>query len=173
MPIDLKYYTAEWRAMRKERLQVAGFCCESCGIRDRSIRESSQGEPYMVYLSIAHRNQYETWKEDAETMVLCQRCHRRFDRQFRRKGGTREMVPIGYALLYVEHRGRKVLAGMSRTLDQLCEMVSVLPSPSVFEVQLVVLLAVVGNGHYVKEADGSFSVVAEYASCTGLASHFL
>jgi hypothetical protein len=127
----------------------------------------------MVYLSIAHRNQYETWKDDAETMVLCQRCHRRFDRQFRRKGGTRETVPIGYALLYVEHRGRKVLAGMSRTLDQLCEMVSVLPSPSVFEVQLVVLLAVVGNGHYVKEANGSLAVVAEYASCAGLVSHFL
>src|SRR5436309_12302206 len=136
MPFDLKCYTPEWRLFRQERLQAANFCCEGCGVRDGTVRESAQGEPYMVYLSIAHCNQYETWKADAETMVLYQRCHRRYDRQFRRKPGARDSTPIGHAALYVQYRGRKVLAGMTRTLEQLHEMVAVLPAPSDVEIQL-------------------------------------
>src|SRR5947209_20288162 len=109
MTVDMKRYTPEWRSFRKERLRLANICCEVRGIADRAVRENAEGESYMVYLSIAHCNQYETWKVDAETMVLCQRCHRRYDRQFRRKPGARDAVPIGYAALYIEYRGHKAL----------------------------------------------------------------
>lgn len=171
MPIDVRCYTPEWRAFRKERLQQAKSRCEVCGIADRAVRENAEGESYMVYLSIAHCNQYETWKADAETMVLCQRCHRRYDRQFRRKPGARDAVPIGYAALYIQYRGRKALAGMTRTLDQLAAMVAALPSGTELEIQLVMLLAVVGNGLYIRHSPDSLVVVAEYGSCIGLAAH--
>lgn len=168
MPVDMKCYTPEWRAFRKERLREAGNRCEECKTPDRSVRESVEGEPYMVYLSIAHRNQYETWKVDAETMVLCQRCHRRYDRQFKRKVGPNDLTPIGYAALYFDYRGRKTLVGMSRTVEQLRDMIAVLPSGADIEIQLVVILAVVGNGHYRKQTNGSLTLIAEYGSCVGL-----
>ncbi len=169
MPIDSKLYPPEWRAMRAEKLKAVGFRCEECGIVDRAIQESSQGNPYMVHLSIAHCRQYETWKKDAETMVLCQRCHRRYDRQFRRKSGTRYHTPIGYASVYVEYHGRSVLAEMARTFDELRDVVAALPVGSEIEIHLVVILAVVGNGHYRKGVDGSLVVIAEYGCCIGLA----
>lgn len=170
MPIDLRCYTPEWQAFRKERLKQAGFRCEGCGVADRSVRENAHGDLYMVYLSIAHCQQYETWKVDADTMVLCQRCHRRYDRQFRRKPGMRDQSPIGSASLYVEYRGGKVLAGMSRTVEQLRAMLLTVPVHTPIEIQLVVLSAVVGNGLYHMGRDGSVEVVKEHGCCVGLAS---
>lgn len=162
-------YTADWRASRQEKIKQAGGRCQSCGVDDRSIRENVKDKsPYIVYLSIAHKNQYETWKEDAETMVLCQRCHRRYDRQFRRRSGPRHNTPVGYASIYTEHRGRKVLVEMTRTLDELRDVVAALPPGSSIEIQLIIILAVVGNGHYVKQEDGSLSMLAEYGACVGL-----
>src|SRR5256885_7718374 len=99
--------------------------------------------------------QYETWKKDAETMVLCQRCHRRYDRRFRRKAGRRYLTPVGYASLSIQ-QGRQashVLVGMARTFDELRDMVAALPEMSPFDLQLVMNAAIVGNGHYYKEAD--------------------
>src|SRR6266571_1629429 len=108
--------------------------------------------PYMVYLSIAHKNQYETWKKEAETMVLCQRCHRRYDRQFRRKAGRRYLTPVGYARLSVVQGKNRHLVGPARTFDELRDMVAALPD-SEFEIHLVMNLAIVGNGLYRKVND--------------------
>src|SRR6266516_5832025 len=95
-------YPPQWRAIRRAKLAQANYRCEECGVRHRSVRQNTRtGEDYTVYLSIAHRNQYVTWKKDAETMVLCQRCHRRYDRRFRRKAGRRYLTPVGYASLSV------------------------------------------------------------------------
>lgn len=164
-----KLYPPEWEVMRREKLQRAGYRCEVCGVRDRSIQQNTRtGQPYMVHLSIAHKNQYETWKQEAETMVLCQRCHRRYDRQFRRKGGRRMYTPVGYASLYVEQGSRKALAGQARTLDELRDLVASLPPSTDFEIQLVMTLAIVGNGYYRKEHEG-FTVLREYGACDGLA----
>ena len=168
MPIDLRTYTPEWQAFRKERLRQAGHRCESCGVADRSVRESAQGDLYMVYLSIAHCPPSETWKAEAETMVLCQRCHRRYDRQFRRKGSSRDMSPIGYASLYIDYRGGKVLAGMSRTVEQLRDMLLTVPVHTMVEIQMVALQTVVGNGDYRVDKDGTVEVVAEHGACVGL-----
>ena len=169
MPFDLSLYPPDWKPRRLERLAQANNCCENCGVRQGDFRENTRnGDLYKVYLSIAHKNQYETWKEDAETMVLCQRCHRRFDRQFRRKAGTRYNTPIGYASVYIEHRGRKVLVHMSRTFDELRDVLAALPCPASIEIHLIVLLAVVGNGHYQKETDSTLTLISEYGACAGL-----
>src|SRR5690348_16363670 len=81
---EAELYPPEWRAMRREKLAQANYRCEACGVEHLAVRQNTRtGTPYLVYLSIAHKQQYETWKKEAETMVLCQRCHRRYDRQFR------------------------------------------------------------------------------------------
>ena len=123
-------YPPEWQAMRQQKLAEAGFRCQECGVKHRSRQHNRRGEEYMVYLSIAHCKQYETWKKDAETMVLCQRCHRRYDRQFRRKAGRRYLTPVGYASVYVQQGAASVLVGMARTFDELRDMVAALPDCS-------------------------------------------
>ncbi|GHO93040.1 hypothetical protein KSF_030880 [Reticulibacter mediterranei] len=169
MPFNPAIYPADWKPNGKEKKLKAGNVCEGCGAPNRSIAENLQThEPYMVHLSIAHKRQYETWKEDAETMVLCQRCHRRFDRKFRRKGGRRYHTPVGYASVYIEYKGQRVLVEMAKTLDDLRDVIAALPDPVDIEIQLVVILAVVGNGHYRKE-EGDLLTIAEYGACIGLA----
>jgi hypothetical protein len=163
---EAELYPAEWRAIRREKLEHAGYRCEHCGVKHLSIQQSRKGTPYMVYLSIAHKNQYETWKKDAETMVLCQRCHRRYDRQFRRKAGRRSFTPVGYARLSVEQGKRQHLVGMARTFDELRDMVATLPDGE-FDIHLVMNEAIVGNGLYHK-IDDKVRVIREYGACQGL-----
>jgi len=168
MPFESELYPAQWRAIRHERLQRAGYCCEECGVRHLSIRQNTRtGSDYMVYLSIAHKQQYQTWKKDAETMVLCQRCHRRYDRQFRRKGSTKMYTPVGYAKVYVQSDENEALAGMPRTYAELRDVVLALPDGAQFEVQLVMNVAIVGNGVYRKDGD-QIEVIAEYGACQDL-----
>jgi hypothetical protein len=159
-------YPPEWRAIRREKLERAGYRCEQCGIKHLDVQQSLKGTPYMVYLSIAHKNQYETWKKDAQTMVLCQRCHRRYDRQFRRKAGRRSLTPVGYARLSVAQGKSRPLVGMARTFDELRDMVAALPDGQ-FEIHLVMNLAIVGNGHYRKDGDQVTSL-REHGACVGL-----
>jgi hypothetical protein len=153
--------------MRQAAIEAAGYRCQLCGIRQWAIREGREGKPCVVYLQLCHKNQYETWKDDAETMVCCQWCHRRYDRKFRRKAGTRHRTPVGYASVYLEDRGRKVLVEMVTTLDELRDVVAALPSSALVEIQLVMILAVVGNGYYHKQGD-ELVATAEYGACMGL-----
>ena len=159
-------YPPQWRAIRREKLERAGYRCEQCGVKHLDIQQSRKGMPYMVYLSVAHKNQYETWKKEAETMVLCQRCHRRYDRQFRRKAGRRYLTPVGYARLSVEQGKKKTLVGQARTFDELRDMVATLPNTT-FEIHLVMNLAIVGNGLY-RKIDDQVTVIREYGACLGL-----
>jgi len=100
-------------------------------------------------------------------MVLCQRCHRRYDRQFRRKGLVKSYTPVGYAKVYTETEDKEVLAGMPRTYAELVDVVAALPADAEFSVQLVMNVAIVGNGLYRKTEDGVL-VLAEYGACQGL-----
>lgn len=169
---DARLYPAEWRVLRRQRLEEAGHCCQECGAAHRSVQKNTRtGEDYMVYLSIAHKQQYQTWLPDAEVMVLCQRCHRRYDRQFRRKGGARTYTPISRVDVYVQDGGRSVLAAEARTYDELRDIVAALPEQTGFEVHMVMHMAIVGNGLYVKEEQGGMvKVLAEYGACAGLAA---
>src|SRR5438552_2157189 len=125
---EAELYPPQWRAIRREKLTQVNYYCEACGVKHLAIRENTTtGDPYIVYLSIAHKRQYETWKRDADTMVLCQRCHRRYDRQFRRKAGRRYLTPIGYARVYVEYGSKLSPAGPACTFDDLRDIVAALP----------------------------------------------
>ncbi len=170
MPFESEFYPAEWRATRRAKLQAADYSCQECGVKDRTVQHNTRtGEPYLVYLSIAHKKQYQTWMKDAETMVLCQRCHRRYDRQFARKGGTRTYTPIGYVKVFVQlDRGREVLAGEVKTYDELRAMVAAFPADTDFTCLSVINLAVVGNGSYTKQDDMTITLHSEHGACVGL-----
>ena len=170
MPFESELYPPEWHATRRAKLKAANYCCEECGVKDRTIQHNTRdGQPYLVYLSIAHKQQYQTWMRDAETMVLCQRCHRRYDRQFVRKGGTRTYTPIGYIKVFVAlERGREVLAGMAKTYDELRAMVAAFPDRTDFTCLSVINLAVVGNGSYTKQDETTITLHSEHGACVGL-----
>ncbi len=168
MTFVAELYPPYWRAMRRVKLEQANYRCQECGVEHLSMRQNLKtGEDYLVYLSVAHKNQYQTWLKDAETMVLCQRCHRRYDRQFRRKGKARTFTPIGYARLYIEQDGRPTLVEMPTTYAQLRDVVDSLPDGTQFEVYLDINDAIVGNGSYVRRGD-KIEVLREYGACLGL-----
>ena len=167
MPFISEMYPPRWRALRRTKLEQAGYCCQECGVKHLSLRQNTKtGENYLVYLSIAHKKQYQTWLKEADTMVLCQRCHRRYDRQFRRKGVERTQTPIGYARLYLHEGDRLVLAQMTTTYADLRDLVDSLPDGTEFEVHLSMNGAIVGNGSYVRCGD-AIEVLSEYGACVG------
>ncbi len=169
MPFESELYPPEWRATRQAKLKAANYRCEECNVKDRTIQLNRNKEPYIVYLSIAHKKQYQTWMKDAETMVLCQRCHRRYDRQFRRKTGARTHAPIGCIKVFVElENGGEVLAEYARTYDELRRVVSSLPEHTDFTCLAEINGAVVGNGAYTKINNDKIILHTEYGACAGL-----
>ncbi len=171
MSFQRKFYPEEWDRLREADLRWVGGCCEVCGVKDRTVlynpkkvsEDYPQGMPYMVYLSRAHKHQYQTWLFEAETMMLCQACHRRFDRRFRRKR-VNLYQPIGVALLRVRHRGRWVLAADAHWVHDLLDVVLSLPVGTEFELCLEVMTWRVGRGRYRKE-QGGVTVVSEQGAC--------
>ena len=166
MPFQAELYPSDWEKKRKERLDQAGYRCEECGVPQHAIQTNTRtGTPYMVYLSLAHKNQYETWKSDAEIRVLCQRCHRRYDRQFRRRAGARRRhTPFVYIAIFIEYQGRETLAGMPHTYDEFDDILAVLPSGSI-KLQMAMICQVIGEGCYLKREDGTYHKVEEYGTC--------
>ena len=159
-------YPPRWRALRRTKLAQAGYCCQECGVEHLSTRQNTKtGEDYLVYLSIAHKKQYQTWMKEAETMVLCQRCHRRYDRQFRRKGKARTFAPVGYAKVLVEDDGKEVVAGVFTTYRDLRDLIDALPNGTPFGLHLVMNMAIVGNGSYLKHSDDDIAIEREYGAC--------
>jgi hypothetical protein len=169
MPFNKLLYPPDWDALRDVKLKEAGYRCQECGVTEQSERISTRtGRKYLVYLSVAHKRLYETWKRDAETMVLCQLCHRRYDRQFSRKGGyLMTRTPLGYAKVYASLDGQRVLVGMPQTYSDLSALVLVLPDTAEFEVQLVMHFEVVGGGYFQRE-EGRNTVLEEYGVCQRL-----
>lgn len=168
MPFIAELYPPYWRSLRRARLEQAGYCCQACGVKHLSVRQNLKtGEDYLVYLSIAHKKQYQTWVQEAEVMVLCQRCHRRYDRQFVRKGKARTFTPIGVARVYIEQDGQPVLVDMPVTYNGLRDVIDSLPSGTEFEIYLEMNDAVVGNGRYRRRGE-RVDIVEVYGACVGL-----
>ena len=161
MPFQRKFYPEIWDYLRDQDLKGCGGCCEGCGVPDRSILFNEKkvtegwpdGMPFMVYLSRAHKEQYQTWIFEAETMMLCQVCHRRFDRRFRRKKNTQRQ-PVGVVLVRVWYRGRWTLAADAHWVHDLLDIVAALPIGTDFELLVDVMTCRVGSGRYRKEAGG-------------------
>src|SRR2546421_9903594 len=105
-----QFYPEGWSKTRKEALERAHYRCELCHVKQGARRRNVKDDkPYIVYLSVCHRLFYETWKQDADTIVLCQRCHNRFDSLFRRRYKFSQQTPIGYAELYIYEYEKAVL----------------------------------------------------------------
>ncbi len=102
-------------------------------------------------------------------MVFCQRCHRRYDRQYRRKTGARTHAPIGYIKVFVEREnGKNVLVEYARTYDEVRQIVSSLPDETDFTCLAQMNGAVVGNGAYTKINNDNITLHNEYGACVGL-----
>jgi len=161
-------YPPRWRELRRVKLEQVGYCCQECGVPHLSLRQNTKtGDDYLVYLSIAHKKQYQTWMKEADTMVLCQRCHRRYDRQFRRKGKARTFAPVGYAKVLVAADGSEVVAGVLTTYADIRDLIDALPDGVPFALHLVMNMAIVGNGSYLKQSAEAIEIVSEYGACVG------
>ncbi len=166
MKVRRKYYPPDWDTeMRVEALERADYCCEDCGVQDCSVAVNPNkkhplfpdGQPHMVHLSVAHKNEYQTWNRDAETLVLCPGCHGRFDSHNRRKDAGKERVPIGFVTVKVFHRGRWALAATPWSYNELYRVVSALEVGTEFEMAFEIAMQSVGLGRYRK---GPLGVVA-------------
>src|SRR5438128_8931460 len=95
-----QFYPDNWHQTRKKALERANSHCELCHVQEGTRRRNVKTDkPYIVYLAVCHCLFYETWKQDADTIVLCQRCHNRFDKLFRRRYKISQQTTIGYAML--------------------------------------------------------------------------
>lgn len=166
-----------WQVMREEALVRAGHCCEMCGLPDASLafNESRphpfypQGTPYHLYLQLAHQQQYQTWNRDAETLILCPSCHRKFDAQHPRKKAVKRNAPIGLVVLWVWYKGERCLAAEARFYDDLFQSVAAFSTGFLFEIEAELLTCVVGRGRYRRVA-GGVEVVRESGVCRSFGS---
>lgn len=166
-----------WEVMRDEALERAGYRCEMCGLPDASegFNERKphpfypQGKPYYIYLQLCHKQQYQTWNRDAETMMLCPACHRTFDARYPRKERVKRSAPVGLVVLWVWYKGERCLAAEARYFDDLFQTVAAFSTGFLFEMEAEMLTCVVGRGRYRRMNDG-IEVVRETGACKSFGS---
>lgn len=131
-----KFYPPDWESvMRREAFEQAGYCCQDCGVQDCTVVVNPgkehplypDGRPYMVHLTLAHRNEYETWNREADTLVLCPSCHGRFDAHNRRKDVKKAKTPMGYIVVRVWQDDRWQPAAVPWSFNELARVLSALP----------------------------------------------
>ncbi len=123
MEFSYLFYPPHWKkkAWRRQVLSAAGNKCQMCGVTNRTIASNANEEPFMIYLQIAHKDQYLTWHPQAETLVLCQPCHRKFDQQNQRRDRADFTISlIGQARISAVYKRRTYLVGVVSTLNELC-----------------------------------------------------
>ncbi len=161
-----------WQVMREEALARVGYRCELCGLPDASLSFNEhkphpfypQGKPYHLYLQLAHKQQYQTWNREAETLVLCPSCHRKFDVQHQRKKGVKRNAPVGLVVLWVWYKGQRCLAAEVRFFDDVFHTVAAFSTGFLFEVEAEMLTCVVGRGRY-RRSDTGVEVLRESGVC--------
>ncbi len=65
-----------WAVKRQEALERVSYRCELCGLPDATEFFNERkphpfheaGTPYRMYLQLAHKQQYETWNREADTL---------------------------------------------------------------------------------------------------------
>lgn len=161
-----------WQVMREEALERVGYRCEGCGLPDASLAFNerrphpfyAQGTPYHLYLQLAHKQQYQTWNREAETLVLCPSCHRKFDSQHQRKKTVKRNMPVGLVVLWVWYKGERCLAAEARFLDDVFQTVAAFSTGLLFELEAEILTALVGRGRY-RRTETGVEVVRETGAC--------
>ncbi len=157
MEFSYLFYPPHWKkkAWRRQVLSAAGNACQMCGVTNRTIASNANEEPFMIYLQIAHKDQYLTWHPQAETLVLCQPCHRKFDQQNQRRDRADFTISlIGQARISAVYKRRTYLVGVVSTLNELRAIIAAQPVDTVLVVHLEVNLRVVGRGRYIKTSQG-------------------
>ena len=161
-------YPEGWSEIVREALARANGKCGLCPARRGDFRRNLKtDEEYIVYLSVCHKLFYHTWKHDAETLVLCQRCHNRFDAKFRKRIKIGAETPIGVARLYIPQGDRWYLVSMSRVYVELMRYIDIFTPGQAFKVHLSINSKVVGTGYYVRTSEG-VDIVKEDAVAEGL-----
>ncbi len=161
-----------WQVMRAEALERVGYRCELCGLPDASLAFnqnkphpfSPQGKPYHLYLQLAHKQQYQTWNREAETLVLCPSCHRKFDTEHQRKKAVKRNAPVGLVVLWVWYKGERCLAAEARFLDDVFHTVAAFSTGFLFELEAEMLTCIVGRGRY-RRTEIGVEVVRETGAC--------
>ncbi len=168
-----KLYPATWNSvMRAEALERAGYRCEECGLVDATERFNPrkphpfypEGTPSRVYLQLAHKQQYQTWRWDAEIRVVCPSCHQRYDWLVQRKPSSKRGAPVGLVVVWVYCQKQRLLAAEVRRFDDLFEVIASFAVGMQFEVCPEVLMHSAGLGRYRKEEDG-VTVLREKGVC--------
>jgi len=155
MAFTPEIYPDNWSEIVKAALIRAQGVCELCGVRRGAIRRNLKtDEEYVVYLDVCHRVFYHTWKADADTLVLCKRCHNRFDAKFRKRIKLNAETPIGIAKLYIRQDDRWHLVAVNRVYVELMRYIDILPPLQVFKIHLEINSKVVGKGCYIRTDEG-------------------
>ena len=92
MPMDIKNYPADWRAISLNVRQSAGWKCQHCGIRQGALTAKAartfRGTAKVV-LTVAHLGETKHNKHDvSQLMALCQACHLKEDQADHRKAAA-------------------------------------------------------------------------------------
>jgi hypothetical protein len=173
MKSRVKYYPADWEAIRRGKLEAAAYRCQECGVQDCAVLVNSNkkhplfpdGQPYMVHLNLAHKNEYETWNWSAETVVLCSACHGRFDRKNRRKDAGKKQNPIGWLVVQVWTDRGWVAAADPWSWNELYRVVSAFAVGTEFLLEFRMAFQSLGLGRYVKQERGVQVVTEEGIGC--------
>jgi len=71
-------YPANWYELAFVCKEVAGWCCEHCGIAHGTPAIARSGHLYIVYLAAAHLD-HDPWNPSPRLAALCPTCHGRYD----------------------------------------------------------------------------------------------
>lgn len=80
-----RLYPRNWKQITTQRKEQAGWRCEWCHIRHGSRRRRSRrtGKPYTTWLHAAHVHPGDTLNPHPDLLILCPRCHGRYDYWYR------------------------------------------------------------------------------------------
>lgn len=95
-PENRHRYPANWRTIRAAILQRADSCCEGTPHYPSCRAANHQPHPVTgsrVVLTIAHLDQRPENNDESNLRALCQRCHLRFDQDWRRANRSVEARP--------------------------------------------------------------------------------
>ena len=91
MPMDIKNYSADWRAISLNVRQAAGWKCQQCGIRQGALtaKAARTRGTARVVLTVAHLGSTKHNKHDiSQLAALCQACHLKEDQADHRKAAA-------------------------------------------------------------------------------------
>lgn len=118
MAMRLALYHPDFPEKAKQLKRAAGNRCQRCGMLHGDLTTNRYGQPVEVQVGVAHLD-HDIWNARARLMVLCRRCHIRYDARQRRRKRRMMSVARGQLcfweeMLYAEAAGKKNALGVVR-----------------------------------------------------------